>query len=430
MVDSPDPELQSISYNIMDFGQVPYGRRVRGQVYLASPLRGCQELEAIDLQGSSVVLMERGDCHFAEKMLNAQKIGAKMVMIFDNGSEKVDAIFPIERDRALLDQLGIPGLFVERRAGERLRELVEKGQTEVEASFDLVKSGSMAEVLMLLQVDDYASYVFAGSVLYDYARWADRVRFSVFLRESEIAGEGECSESRGTCLPRGHSNFLTREEFDINAEFQRQVCLLRLPLPTFARYIERVGELCFDTISGSPSRNFSRCSQTVRDLTVPASQLKGLDECEVPGSATSKEASRQVSMPRELLSIDYSPLILINRSFYKGNFDDEDHFFETLCLSFDSPPFICDQYKSFAEVEELTHKGVLKYLIRLCLFSILGIAVLIFVAHSWLKNHYRKNLRKELHQRLREYKAKNPKTAEAISESSSCQSFKRNNFNY
>ena len=50
-------------------------------------------------------MVVRGKCHFAEKVINAQKIGAKMVIIIDDHDEDVHAVMPVERGRNTLNQV-------------------------------------------------------------------------------------------------------------------------------------------------------------------------------------------------------------------------------------------------------------------------------------------------------------------------------------
>ena len=42
-----------------------------------------------------------------------------------------------------------------------------------------------------------------------------------------------------------------------------------------------------------------------------------------------------------VLVINYSPLIFINGSYFKGNYDNMDHLMESFCNSFESPPDNC-----------------------------------------------------------------------------------------
>lgn len=59
-----------------------------------------------------IVMVHRNGCNFSEKVLNAQKIGASLVIITDNNTEDVHRIFPIERSKKTLDQIKIPSVLI------------------------------------------------------------------------------------------------------------------------------------------------------------------------------------------------------------------------------------------------------------------------------------------------------------------------------
>ena len=119
---------QQIKYSVMNFGKIPYGYSVTGLVYKGEPADGCTPLKPIEFdknQNQLIVLLERGVCNFAEKVLNAQNIGASLVFIVDNASENVHKIFPVERTKTVLDQLRIPSLLVSKIDGDQLRTAIE-----------------------------------------------------------------------------------------------------------------------------------------------------------------------------------------------------------------------------------------------------------------------------------------------------------------
>ncbi len=86
----------------MNFGKIPYGHSVYGTVFKASPLDACSELEAFDWdknKGTLIVLAARGGCNFSEKVYNAQKLGAGLVIISNNNDDDVHRIYPVERTK-------------------------------------------------------------------------------------------------------------------------------------------------------------------------------------------------------------------------------------------------------------------------------------------------------------------------------------------
>ena len=86
---------REIPFVMSNFGDVPYGRTLTGEVVQASPSEGCVKTRAN--YENKIVLVSRGNCHFAEKVHNAQQAGALMVIIVDNVAESLTKVFPVER---------------------------------------------------------------------------------------------------------------------------------------------------------------------------------------------------------------------------------------------------------------------------------------------------------------------------------------------
>lgn len=65
---------KQMQYSIANFGSVPYGHSIYGTIFRATPLDGCTDLRPISWDQSSgtpILYMERGNCHFAQKVLQA-----------------------------------------------------------------------------------------------------------------------------------------------------------------------------------------------------------------------------------------------------------------------------------------------------------------------------------------------------------------------
>lgn len=57
---------------------------VEAEILIASPLRGCTDLNDTDDIRGKILIVERGDCTFVDKARRAQKAGAKAVIVCDN----------------------------------------------------------------------------------------------------------------------------------------------------------------------------------------------------------------------------------------------------------------------------------------------------------------------------------------------------------
>lgn len=97
-------------YSIANFGVVPYGHTIIGTIKKAVPFEGCQDIQSIQTtseEGALILMVVRGGCHFAQKVINAQKVGASMVIIVDNQDEDVHSVMPVERGKNTLHQVSL-----------------------------------------------------------------------------------------------------------------------------------------------------------------------------------------------------------------------------------------------------------------------------------------------------------------------------------
>ena len=74
-----------IPYSIANYGAVPYGKTISGQIGTPSVLEDCIFEELPDFSmGAKIILVERNDCTFTQKSINVQKEGGKLAVVIDN----------------------------------------------------------------------------------------------------------------------------------------------------------------------------------------------------------------------------------------------------------------------------------------------------------------------------------------------------------
>ncbi|KAI1724889.1 PA domain-containing protein [Ditylenchus destructor] len=97
----------------------PYTLEDVAMVY-ADPPNGCTEFtNARDVSGE-VVLIERGDCPFIDKVLNAEKAGARIAIVTDSAGGSDDFIDMITDDTDR--KANIPAAYLPGVSGKRIRE--------------------------------------------------------------------------------------------------------------------------------------------------------------------------------------------------------------------------------------------------------------------------------------------------------------------
>ncbi|CAL8466083.1 g5619 [Coccomyxa elongata] len=112
---------------IGDFGVPLYGGALTGEiVYMENNKLGCSVLERplVETTLPVFLLVERGECYFIEKAYNAEKAGAKAIIVADNKDERL-LTMAVPEDRpeiaALKNDITIPTALITHEVGEMLK---------------------------------------------------------------------------------------------------------------------------------------------------------------------------------------------------------------------------------------------------------------------------------------------------------------------
>lgn len=155
---------KQMQYSIANFGSVPYGHSIYGNVFKSVPLDGCNDIKPLSWDknyGTLIVYMERGNCHFAQKVLSAQKIGAGLAIIGDTNDEDVHMVLPVEKTQSIMEKIKIPSILVQKEDAENIKRILDDSNQNTLAlaiHFPLIKSSDVSNIRMILQVDDFRSY--------------------------------------------------------------------------------------------------------------------------------------------------------------------------------------------------------------------------------------------------------------------------------
>lgn len=76
----------------------PPTKPVIGQLILSSPLTACEPLTNDKSYANRIVLVERGDCLFVTKVLNAQNAGAVAVVVYNNMTNSEIVLMTADED--------------------------------------------------------------------------------------------------------------------------------------------------------------------------------------------------------------------------------------------------------------------------------------------------------------------------------------------
>lgn len=76
-----------IQYTIANYSKIPFGKQMLGKIFIPSSKSGCNSIEQLNAatQGASFLLLEESTtCNSLEKSKNAEKSGAKLVIIISS----------------------------------------------------------------------------------------------------------------------------------------------------------------------------------------------------------------------------------------------------------------------------------------------------------------------------------------------------------
>ena len=406
----------TFEYSITDFGSVPYGHSIYGTVFKANPFEACTDLSPLNWEsndGTLIVLTKRGGCNFSQKVLNAQKIGAGLVLISnDNVAQDVHQIFPIERTKERLDRIRIPSALINKKDTDKLLEVIDgsdhKGnKVELAIQFQLKKSGDKSEIRFVIAVDDYRSYDSLLIILDNMKSFRESIELSVHYKVFKNAPFMNMTEE---CIKLGSDNFCVNNSFGdqyrgtgLVIESERQICIYYHAFEHYADYLRKVRNSCFDARNGlQVIGTFDECTNNIAKKLVTRLDNPELNECL---DLKSKESLRTMKLNHDNVKyflINYSPLIFINGNYYKGNFDNGEYFFEALCNSFESPPDRCKDLEIFKSVHQFNAASLFRFVAISLGLCVLAAIILIIVFYVFYKKKIRKKFDYELNEKINE----------------------------
>ena len=397
-----------MAYSVMNFGLVPYGHSVYGTVFKATPLDGCSDLAPLKWDknyGTLIILLERGGCNFSEKVFNAQKVGAGLVLIADNSIEDVHKIFPVERTKELLDRIHIPSVLIRKEDGDNIKAAIDApngirphegtstGLVELAIHFHLLKNHGSANVRIILQVDDYRSYELIIDFMNKFPQFKNiinlQVHFKIFMNADLTLDEEDCKtvQSDKFCVVKSFGN--TKKDMSLIGETVRQLCLNNNNQQLFIEYSKKVRDNCFG-LDRQVLDDFPDCTNKVFNEVVNKHELFKLSSCLELDSKENREALMKNHDEIKYFLINYSPLIFINGYYYKSNFDDLNHLFETICNGFEVSPQVCYSLDSFMHSEDLNSTSLGRFVFITFGMSVILVTIAIMLFYIIYKQRIKK----------------------------------------
>lgn len=130
VVNSPDDLAGSYSFSTADFGISLSDTVITADAVLANSILACEELVNADEVAGKIALIDRGDCEFGLKVLNAEKAGAVAAIVF-NSAANAGAGTSVMGAGAVGSQVTIPSVMLSYEDGQLLRAAAEAGTLNI-----------------------------------------------------------------------------------------------------------------------------------------------------------------------------------------------------------------------------------------------------------------------------------------------------------
>ena len=143
-----------IKGSISKFGQIPYGYNLVGSLYYDNVALtnndvslGCDNSFTLgmrlnvtaDIDESPIILLDRGDCSFVNKVTNAENYGAQAVLVVNNDNEDVDEL--VMADDGNGKYVNIPSELISQSDGQKLKKFMKENpgvEVSIEIDFEIV----------------------------------------------------------------------------------------------------------------------------------------------------------------------------------------------------------------------------------------------------------------------------------------------------
>lgn len=398
---------KDLDYTITNFGVVPYGHSLYGTLFKASPFEACQPLSGLEWdrnQGTMIMLVTRGGCHFAEKVLNAQRAGAGLVIIGDNTSEDIHKIMAVEKSKELLNNIKIPSILISKQDSDTLKGVLDSSQEEksivMAINFPLVKSSQVSRLKIIAQIDDFKSYEILSSISNYYPHFQKtmdfRVNYKMYngIQYSPLAGNCLSSTESFCVVPDSEP----AQEHLMN-ETARHLCTFEASKEEYLSMVKRIRNKCFEE-NGKILPKFAECSQNSFESSVDNKVKEKVKECMTASSSSNLFSANYNSIRFNL--INYSPLIFINGYLYKGNYMDASSLMEAFCNSFEIAPKSCDSLEGFAEYKNFSSFGLIKFVLLSVIVTLAIIITVVGTFYYLMKRKIKRNFGNELNSKINE----------------------------
>ncbi|CAD8120704.1 unnamed protein product [Paramecium sonneborni] len=368
--------LQTIKFNIANFGFVPYGQRIAGMLEVASPFTFCQpEFNnsnnlSNDYSNVKVLLVQRGDCTFFIKTMNAQSYGYQMLVIVDNQDEEITGLNLVSLNET--KEIDIPAIMISKKQGDLIKEYMDRNINErvyIVVKFPEMMKSEKVSYQYWFSAMDRSSYQFLEQFYPFHIEMRDQLEFTPHyaIDRCGICKKEDYKKPNQQCLSGGRycasdpdaDGPLTGQ--DAVREIVKQLCIFKQDQLKWWQYAVKYSNRCLT------NTEILKCaSEVMEQVNIDQKEVKSCYEKSFNNKNDELEDNELLSQQYQI-NLNFSafswPILYINDLKYKGaltvstytyNYEtgaqqlfDTSHFgpLQTICRGFNEQylPKICKQ---------------------------------------------------------------------------------------
>jgi len=405
-----------------NFGYVPWGRTLVGNLRFADPEDGCdikwRPRASDEEEDPPILVAERGGCTFTQKAMKAQILGAKMLIVLDKVDEDTSFIMPIGDGNE--KGVYIPTVLLNKKGSDILREEIKKetrivegtkvNNTVIGALYFHFPRGKQLYFEVWLSSNDPKSINFAKDLAQYVPRLGQNVIFSPYYSIWQ-SYSNEAAYTKVNCFSNGKYCAPDPDDAgpltgaDALEEDLKQLCVWIQGSAYWWNYYQYLDTACFSTT------DMHKCSdEAIRRSGLSLSEIT---TCVEDSFATKGDRQSDNYLLKQNLDKSYQrnilvwPMVIINNFTYRGNIDPASEVFDALCEGFADAniPSTCIEWDSQKGMtDKTTKKGNSVVGPILLLLVVFGVFIAAFMTYrKWLRRSLMREMNTQMNVRISQY---------------------------
>lgn len=391
-----------LNMNIATFGDIPYGLTLYGKIYYdldnkdsemaCNPLTTIKIDNVFDFEAQTFVMLDRGSCSFVTKARNAQRIGAKAVIIINNNDDDINEIYMI--DDGTGKDIEIPAVLISKSDGDTIKEYLRKNvnlrpkfildfelaKSDV-TNFEIIWSSTNMEIYELLKELKPALLAFVPGTLNFFPIYYMQSH-PEFIPKYKLEGKEPKEINSPDCFGNGHyCSFFDTESLNLGVyegqsvleEDLRQICIFKeRKSPNITEFLDYTQEFHNSCLNITSPMFTSACAEkSLQNIGYDSEKIKSINKC-ITDSFESPKRTEWWKSENEILRkerkflrrmhVVMNPSMIVNKrliyvsylNIFKGR-RTVHNVLEAICSSYiDKLPEPCYSYHIYADMRKST----------------------------------------------------------------------------